>query len=473
VVDRAGNQSPTVEVAIPDSDSIIPPDPATLASPLDPTRSTSLAEATAFLYTGANPVQRGVASGTIDVRRAAVVRGRVQTRDGQPLHGVTVSLQGHPELGHTVSRRDGLFDLVVNGGGNLVINYQKDGYLPVQRIIDTEWQDFAWAEDIVMIPVDDQVSTINLNSTQAFQVAQGNPVTDADGTRQATVLFPQGTTATMTLADGSTQSLTTLNVRATEYTVGENGPNTMPGELPELSGYTYAVELSVDEAISSGATRVDFSQALPFYVTNFLEFPVGEIVPIGWYDREQAAWIPSDDGRIIQVLSVDASGLAVLDVEGNGQPATQTELDGLGITNNERVQLAQLYTPGDSLWRSLITHFTPWDCNWPYGPPLPPPPPPPADPAPDTADDNKDDDPDEECNSIIECQGQVLGETISITGTEFSLNYRSDRVEGRKTGRAIRIPVTGSVLHSEVSKLRLEIYIAGRKFDYILSLIHI
>ncbi|WP_459874254.1 hypothetical protein, partial [Endothiovibrio diazotrophicus] len=68
------------------------------------------------------------------------------------------------------------------------------------------------------------------------------------------------------------------------------------------SGYTYAVELSLDEALAAGATRVDFNHPLPFYVDNFLGFPVGERVPAGWYDAEKNAWIPSDDGRIIGIV---------------------------------------------------------------------------------------------------------------------------------------------------------------------------
>ena len=34
-----------------------------------------------------------------------------------------------------------------------------------------------------------------------------------------------------------------VNVRATEYTVGEQGPEAMPAVLPPQSGYTYCVEL--------------------------------------------------------------------------------------------------------------------------------------------------------------------------------------------------------------------------------------
>ncbi|WP_237251847.1 hypothetical protein [Thioalkalivibrio nitratireducens] len=97
------------------------------------------------------------------------------------------------------------------------------------------------------------------------------------------------------------------------YTVGENEPAAMPGELPRMSGYTYAVELSVDETIAANATEGRFDRPVPVYVENFLDFPTGGIVPAGWYDRERAAWIASDNGRIIAVLGHE-DGLALLDV---------------------------------------------------------------------------------------------------------------------------------------------------------------
>ena len=49
----------------------------------------------------------------------------------------------------------------------------------------------------------------------------------------------------------------------------------MPAGLPASSGYTYAVDFSADEAIAAGATQINFSQAMPVYVENFVGFPVG------------------------------------------------------------------------------------------------------------------------------------------------------------------------------------------------------
>ena len=93
------------------------PDPVLVASVLNRAEVSTIGAATEFLYSGANPIQTGVVAGTIDPVRAAVVKGRVLNRLFQPLSGVTVSVLGRPELGQTLSRVDGGYDLAVNGGG--------------------------------------------------------------------------------------------------------------------------------------------------------------------------------------------------------------------------------------------------------------------------------------------------------------------------------------------------------------------
>ncbi|MEW8692874.1 MAG: hypothetical protein AB2535_17685 [Candidatus Thiodiazotropha endolucinida] len=417
-----------------------------------------------FLYNGTPPIQTGVDPSTISKQRVAVVRGLVLDRNNHPLPGVKITIKSHPEFGQTLTRRDGMLDMAVNGGGLLTINYEKAGYLPVQRKVNAPWQDYVWAEDVVMIRLDEQVTTINLsNPTAPMQVAQGNPVTDADGARQATVLFPSGTTATMVMPDGSTQPLTTLNVRATEYTVGENGPEAMPAPLPPASGYTYAVELSADEAIAAGAKRVEFSQPLPLYVDNFLDFPVGQPVPIGYYDFDKSAWVPADDGRIVQILRIE-NNRAVLDTEGNGEPATTEALATLGVTDQELMMLAGIYEAGQELWRSQVAHFTPWDCNWPIWPPedaTPPPPPPPKEPKPTKKKGKRK--PNKDCNSIIECQSQVLGESLPLAGTPYSLNYRSNRARGWITNDQLVISLVENAPPQSLKRVELTISEAGNR----------
>ena len=178
----------------------------------------------------------------------------------------------------------------------------------------------------------------------------------------------QVTQATMMLADGSSQPLPSMHVRATEYTVGSSGPQAMPGQLPQTSAYTYASDFTADEALAAGAVAITFTKPAISYNENFLGFPVGTTVPAGHYDPGAGLWAPDDNGRVVKILGV-SGGLASLDVDGNNLPATQQELDALGITNAELQQLAALYTTGQTLWRVPTSHFTPWDMNWPYGPP--------------------------------------------------------------------------------------------------------
>ncbi len=435
------------------------PDPETDAPELDRTVSTTMIGAVEFLFTGLDPVQKAVVPGVVEPKRVAVLRGKVSDRLGAPLSDVVVSVLDHLEYGHTLTRDDGMFDLAVNGGGLTTVKYAKEGYLPVQRQVDAPWQDFAWLPDVVLIPVDSQVTSIELEAAIPIQVARGGVVTDGDGSRQATLFFPQGTAAELVLPDGTTQPVTSLSVRATEYTVGDSGPDAMPALLPPASGYTYAVELSVDEAVAKIDGRdVIISQPVVFYVENFLGFPVGGIVPVGYYDNDGAAWVESDNGRIVQVLDTD--GLADLDVDGDGLADTGTALSDLGITDAEREQLALLYEPGQSLWRVLIAHLSTYDHNWPTAPP--PDAGPPMQPFPEGA--SPEQDPCEGSGSIIEIQNQILGERIALPGTPFTLNYRSDRVPGRLAVGTIQVPLSGDSVPESLKRIELEVLVAGRSF---------
>ena len=200
--DAAGN-STTISRSVTRQSQNLPPDPATVATPNDPTVPTNVATSTAFLYSGANPIQTGVTPGTIAPVRAAVVRGEVLSRDGLPLSGVKVTILNHPEFGQTLSRADGMFDLAVNGGGLLTVDYQRQGYLSAQRPIDVPWQDFAFVDDAMLVRLDSQATVIDFQ--QPAEVARGSVVTDQDGTRQPTLIFRQGTTATLVMPDESTR----------------------------------------------------------------------------------------------------------------------------------------------------------------------------------------------------------------------------------------------------------------------------
>ncbi|MEM8931695.1 MAG: hypothetical protein AAGE94_11010, partial [Acidobacteriota bacterium] len=459
VTDAVGNAGAAIELPSPFD---VPPDPAEVATPLDPTVPTGFDDFLEFLWIGDDPIQVGVDLDALDRRRLAWVRGRVLDRDLAPVPGVVVEVLDEPALGSTRTRTDGSFDLAIHGGGPVVLDIARSDFLPVQREITTTWGGSIQLDDVVLTALDPIVTTVTAGSADA-QIARGSEEIDDAGTRTATLVFQPGTTAEMVFADGSRSPLSTLDVRATEYTVGPTGERAMPASLPPTVGYTYAVELSVDQAIEAEAERVDFSTPVALYVENFLGFPVGDVVPLGSYDRREGRWIGSPNGRVVEVLSVDG-GIASLDVDGSGMAANASTLADLGITDAERIELATLYAPGTELWRAPIPHFTPWDCNWPFGPPNDAVAPPgledpyddwdPEDFEEEEEDDaEKEPHPCEEDGSVLECENQILRKAMSIVGTPFRLAYSSDRAEAHDASFFVRVPLTGATVPASVEKV--------------------
>ena len=250
----------------------LPDDPATIAPPLDDTVPTNIFSATEFLYTGINPIQTGVVPGTFEAHRVAVLRGQSLNRDGQPIPGVTINILDHAEYGQTLSRADGMFDLVVNGGGMLTLNYTQTGFLSAQRQVTVPWTDYTWLPDLIMLQLDPNVTAIDLTTNTTMQTARGSVISDRAGQRQATVLFPQGITAVMTMTNGTTQALPALSVRATEFTVGDSGLNAMPGDLPSNSAYTYAFELALTRRNRLALRMLASAKRCPYIMRTFLAF---------------------------------------------------------------------------------------------------------------------------------------------------------------------------------------------------------
>ncbi|MCL2448267.1 MAG: hypothetical protein FWD17_04920, partial [Polyangiaceae bacterium] len=434
------------------------PDPSQVAPPIEPSIATTVANSVGFLVSGPNPIQTGFTA-TLDPPRVVTVAGRVLDADGNPLSGAIVTVADHPEYGQTLSRADGKYDLVLNGGGAVTLAFNMTGRMQAERTLAAGWQDRLHLPDVALIAADTQSTLANFSGGASLAVARASAVHDADGDRQATLMVAAGTTATMTLANGQTQDLTAGHVRATEFTVGAQGPAAMPGTLPATTGYTYAVALTIDEAQSAGATQVTFSTPIGFYLENFLGLNVGVRVPAGFYDEVAHRWVASTDGLCVRVLTT-SGGLATLDVDGSNQPASAAALSALGITNDELVTIAQLYAANETLWRVPVSHFTAWDFNLGTAPTAGAVPPnaesdggtdsdggpapagsPNADPSP--PDGQQTSCPDQAKGCIIEVENRTLGEQIAVKGTPYTLNYRSDRQSGYLSNR-LTIPLTNA-----------------------------
>ena len=462
VIDQAGNESDAVEVVAG------PPDPVVVAPPLDRTVVTTTDARVEFLYAGPDPVQVGLTE-TVEPERVAVIRGEVTDREGDPLRGVKVSILDHPEYGHTRTRNDGVFDLVVNGGGTVTVvyEYEEDNRLPVQRTVKVPWQDTEQAPAVAMIHPDPVVSTVTTTAAAPFQVIEGSEETDASGTRKAVVMIPPGTQADIVEPDGTRTPVTSLDVRISEYTVGDLGPEAMPGELPPTSAYTYAFEITADGVDPEDTVELD--QPISYYVENFVNIPVGTIVPVGYYDREAAQWVGSDNGLVLSLIG-ETGGVADIDADGDGDADgdDETILTQLGVSTAERIDLAGRYSVGGvnppTVWRATMSFFSIWDCNFPGGPPS------------DSVAPNgglpsggagreKLDGPDMSSDGEIDFQNQALRKGADVVGTPYSLGYRSDR-QGGASELEITIPVTGASVPASLVRVDLTMEVAGRRIEH-------
>jgi RHS repeat-associated protein len=464
--------------------------------------------------TGLQASQSGLTANLISATRAAIIRGRVTDTTGNcsggpcALSGVTVSVVARPEYsatsyGQTTTRSDGYYDIVVNGGASYILQYTLSGHVIAQRTVAAKWLDFTGVHDVALV-AKDVTNSIEPN-LGSWQHARGSTLTDADGSRTATVLIPPNTTVLEAnkVTTLPTNGGGTYTFRATESTASTSTLRSpffsMPADLPPQSGYTYAANLSIDEAESQNISPVWFSNStynsdVLFYVENITEAPVGGNVPAGNYHQAPPAsdafggqWEREPNGIVVQVLGYDTINSAVkLSVDGS------TEMNYSAVTPNitlgERQQLYALSFWGsqpppttsgkNQLWRVGVPHFSDLDCNWAAGPPPGAIPPPAQPPVPDTP---KDDPacksrPDDLTNmsttggssgstpyvsSTIECENQVLGEDIPIAGTPLSLHYRSEMQNGYHP--TIAIPVTDgrSLTGTNIKRIEAEIQVAG------------
>ncbi|XP_066154380.1 teneurin-m isoform X3 [Euwallacea fornicatus] len=81
--------------------------------------------------------------------RSAVVRGRVMTQMGLGLMGVRVSTST-PLEGFTLTRDDGWFDLLVNGGGAVTLQFGRSPFRPQSHIVFVPWNEVVIIDNVIM-----------------------------------------------------------------------------------------------------------------------------------------------------------------------------------------------------------------------------------------------------------------------------------------------------------------------------------
>ncbi|MBW1818596.1 MAG: hypothetical protein JRJ60_15750, partial [Deltaproteobacteria bacterium] len=392
-------------------------------------------------------------------KRFSLITGLVQDLNSSPITDVSITIHGHLEYGTASTDTEGRFSIPVNGGGTITLVYQKQGLITAHRKVYVPWNDIAIAETIQMIIEDSEFSTVTFDGNPETVVThQSTEVTDEYGSRSCSMVFTGDNHAYEVDAEGNViGTLTTITTRATEYTT----PESMPAKLPPNSAYTYCAELSVD-----GVQRVKFDMPVVTWVDNFLGFNVGEIVPVGYYDRDRGVWVPSDNGVVVKLLDTSTDGIVdALDADGDDQPDDFNEN---GSFSDEVTGLDDpiKYPPGATFWRVEMTHFSPADWNWPFD--LPPDaiePNPGTKPISDQQ--NENDDKSVIC-SYVEDRSRIFHEdNISIPGTDVTFHYSSNRVKGYKT--VFSVPASGATVPTSLKNIIIKMDVAGRSFQQTLN----
>jgi len=221
------------------------------------------------------------ATAEYDTKRFSIITGLVQNLNGSPITDVSITIHGHVEFGTATTDAEGRFSIPVHGGGTISLVYQKQGLITAHRKVDVSWNEIDVAETVQMITLDPVSTTVTFDGNPNTVIThQGTEVSDEFGTRASTTVFTGDNLAYEVDAEGNViGQLTTLTTRATEFTT----PKSMPAKLPANSGFTYCAELSVD-----GVQRIQFDKPVVTWVDNFLGFDVGDVVPVGYYDRDRS-----------------------------------------------------------------------------------------------------------------------------------------------------------------------------------------
>ncbi|XP_048837963.1 teneurin-4 isoform X3 [Brienomyrus brachyistius] len=107
-----------------------------------------------------------------------VIRGQVLTSDGTPLVGVNISFVGYPAFGYTVTRQDGSFDLVTNGGIALTLRFERAPFITLEHTLWLPWGRFFVMDTVVMRHEENDIPSCDVSGfTRPSPVVSPAPLT--------------------------------------------------------------------------------------------------------------------------------------------------------------------------------------------------------------------------------------------------------------------------------------------------------
>jgi RHS repeat-associated protein len=288
-----------------------------------------------------------------DEERFSLMVGDLIIPGGVAPANIDIVILDHPQYGTAHPDANGDYTLPVEGGRDYTICIMGADIIRADRQIAVGYEEFAPVDTIELMQKDTstQVSFDPLATDPVIHTStEINGSAEGLGNRKVTVVMAPDTRVFQT--DGNGNDLMEIrdqavNVSVTEYPT----PESMPASLPPTSAFTWCGEFKVE-----GLDHVRFNKPVVFYIENFLSFPIGHNMPIGYYNRETGLWEAQENGIVGVLVDGEAPFDGVVD-------GLDTDNDGVGdgydITGAESLGI------GTQVWRGETSHFTPIDCNDP------------------------------------------------------------------------------------------------------------
>ncbi|XP_060740656.1 teneurin-3 isoform X1 [Tachysurus vachellii] len=150
----------------------------------------------------------------------SVIRGQVITEDGTPLIGVNVSLLHDTEHGYTITRQDGMFDLLVNGGSSLTLSFTRAPFPIMHHSVWLPWRVFHVINRLVMRQEEKHTPICELSGLErpAPQIVTTPLSTFYSSAPEVTPIIPETQVLhEQTAVPGSDVNLVYLSSRAFSY----------------------------------------------------------------------------------------------------------------------------------------------------------------------------------------------------------------------------------------------------------------
>ncbi|CAO1418145.1 unnamed protein product [Diamesa hyperborea] len=199
-------------------------------------------------------------------RRVSVMRGQVITPQGLGIVGIRVSVDRDPRFGFTLTRHGGWFDLLVNGGGAITLQFQRSPFRPLTSTIFVPWNQIVVLPPVEMnlVADDAKITLPQIRSNLAYSFLSSLQYKFLEG----------NVSEASRICVGHDHELLKPSLTSTW----------MPNAVGSMSGYStvFAETQIVQESIQipgSGLFLTYQSSKMPGYLSIVQMRLIGEIIP--------------------------------------------------------------------------------------------------------------------------------------------------------------------------------------------------